>query len=100
MSDKSLQLRNVGPIGDADIQFGDLTVLVGPQATGKSILLQLLKLMLDTGPVFRTLKEKGLNWNGNIGELMQVYVGEGMKGLWDERKSELRWNEAYYSMAK
>ena len=33
-----LQLKNIGQITDADIRFGDLTVFVGPQATGKRSL--------------------------------------------------------------
>ncbi|TXT41347.1 MAG: hypothetical protein FD135_403 [Comamonadaceae bacterium] len=31
-----LQIQNLGPIVLADVAFGDLTVIVGPQATGKS----------------------------------------------------------------
>jgi hypothetical protein len=30
VSTMRLQLKNIGPITDADIRFGDLTVLVGP----------------------------------------------------------------------
>jgi predicted ATPase len=44
-----LNVGNFGPIKSADVEFGDLTVLVGPQATGKSIFLQLLKLLVDAG---------------------------------------------------
>jgi predicted ATPase len=47
----TLNIRNLGQIKKANLSFGDLTVLVGPQATGKSIALQLLKLMLDAGQV-------------------------------------------------
>lgn len=43
-----LRLTNVGPIQEANIEFGDLTILVGPQATGKSIFLQFLKLPART----------------------------------------------------
>ena len=39
-----LTLNNIGQIKHADLRFGDLTVLVGPQASGKSITLQWLKL--------------------------------------------------------
>lgn len=46
---KSLRLDRVGQIVCADVRLADLTVLVGPQATGKSIFLQFLKLVLDTG---------------------------------------------------
>ena len=34
-----LELLNIGQINHADVVFGDLTVFVGPQATGKSIAL-------------------------------------------------------------
>ncbi len=44
-----LRIERVGPIGQAEIRFGDLTILVGPQASGKSIALQLFKLIHDTG---------------------------------------------------
>ena len=42
-----LQLKNIGQITNADIRFGDLTVFVGPQATGKTIALEFLKLAVD-----------------------------------------------------
>ena len=47
---QTLKLKNIGPISEADVQFGDLTVLVGPQATGKGIFIQFLKLILDASP--------------------------------------------------
>ncbi len=37
---KTLRVKNLGPIKDAAIEFGDLTVLVGPQTpqtTGESV---------------------------------------------------------------
>jgi predicted ATP-dependent endonuclease of OLD family len=46
---KTLNINYLGQIKEASLSFGDLTVLIGPQATGKSIALQLLKLMLDAG---------------------------------------------------
>ena len=36
---EKLKLKSFGPISEAEINFGDLTLLVGPQASGKSILL-------------------------------------------------------------
>jgi len=53
MSIRRIALRNIGPIRTADVRFGDLTVLVGPQATAKSIFLQLLKLAVDYPAVHR-----------------------------------------------
>jgi predicted ATPase len=42
-----LNIKNLGQIKSANIDFGDLTLFVGSQATGKSILLQLIKLLVD-----------------------------------------------------
>ena len=61
-----LQLKNIGQITDADIRFGDLTVFVGPQATGKSITLQFLKLLLDMGQVQEEMTRYGLDWSGQF----------------------------------
>src|SRR5271166_3557236 len=61
-----LQLKNIGQTTDADIRFGDLTVFVGPQATGKSITLQFLKLVLDIGHVQEEMTRYGLDWSGEF----------------------------------
>ena len=82
MSNPRLQLKNVGQIGDADIEFGDLTVLVGPQATGKSIFFQFLRLLVDTGYVIDELRKHGLVWNKDIGHFLDIYLGEGMRDVW------------------
>ena len=37
-----LKVENFGPIGKAHVEFGDLTILVGAQASGKSLFLELL----------------------------------------------------------
>ena len=80
MSDR-LVMSNFGQIKQASIEFGDLTVFVGPQATGKSIALQLLKLLVDKGTVVRTLKRHGLDWRGDYKEFLDIYFGGGMRGL-------------------
>lgn len=33
----TLKVENFGPIGEADVSFGDLAFLVGAQASGKSL---------------------------------------------------------------
>src|SRR5438445_9404814 len=75
-------LHRVGQMNEADITFGDLTVFVGPQATGKSIALQFLKLMVDTGYVQHELKGYGLDWSGRLPEFFDAYFGEGMRSIW------------------
>ncbi len=86
-----LKIQNVGPIKKANIRFGDLTVFVGPQATGKSITLQFLKLLIDTGYVQSELRQYGIDWDGRIGDFFDVYFGEGMRALWREGTSRITW---------
>jgi AAA domain, putative AbiEii toxin, Type IV TA system len=87
----SLQIAQVAQIREAKIDFGDLTVLVGPQATGKSIALQLLKLLVDTGYVQEELTRYGLDWSGQLREFLDIYFGEGMRNIWRGR-SKIIWH--------
>ncbi len=75
--------ESFGQLGDVEVEFGDLTILVGAQATGKTILLQTLKLGLDGLAVRRTLRENFLEvrtWSG----FLDLYYGDGMRSLWRE----------------
>lgn len=92
MVNETLKLKNIGPIAEADVQFGDLTVLVGPQATGKSIFLQFLKLVLDARPIAGFFTEHGLNWRRDLTSFLELYVGEGAGSLWQPGRSEIRWH--------
>jgi len=86
-----LQLKNIGQITDADIRFGDLTVFVGPQATGKTIALEFLKLAVDLDGIQETMGRYGLDWSGELRDFFGLYFGEGMQGLWQDGRSEFRW---------
>ena len=87
----TLKIQNIGQIKDASLTFGDLTVFVGPQATGKSIALQLLKLAIDAGQVQVEMGKYGLDWSGNLTDFLDVYLGEGMHAVWKEESSSLSW---------
>jgi hypothetical protein len=87
----TLNIREFGQIVNASLTFGDLTVLVGPQATGKSIALQMLKLMVDAGQVQGELSRYGLDWSGQLPDFLDVYLGEGMRAVWHEGRSSLTW---------
>jgi hypothetical protein len=87
-----LELKNIGPIAQASVQFGDLTILVGPQATGKSIFFQFLKLLLDVKPILGYLTEHGLNWHRDIKSFLELYLGEGTGGVWSPDRSEIFWH--------
>lgn len=52
-----LKVENFGPIGKAYVDFGDLTILVGAQASGKSLFLELLKLLEDKEAIVETLRK-------------------------------------------
>ncbi len=98
----ALKLEHVGQIICADVTLGDLTVLVGPQATGKSIFLQFLKLVLDTGYIHDQLRKHGIDWKRSPREFLDVYLGEGMRGVWrdEEAESMIVVNGAPISMTK
>ena len=85
----TLTIRKVGPIADATVRFGDLTVLVGPQASGKSIFLQWLKLVQDIEPIKKQLGDYGTDWESDPSAFLSTYFGEGMEGIWSERSSEV-----------
>ena len=88
----TLKIQNLGQIKNADLTFGDLTVLVGPQATGKSIALQLLKLMVDTGQVQEEMRDYGLDWSRELPNFLDIYFGEGMRAIWREGQTEIEWD--------
>ena len=74
-----LCVQNFGPIRNVDMDFGDLTVLIGPQASGKSLLLELFKLVKDKAHIVSTLKKYNYILNkSDINPLLEYYFGEGM----------------------
>lgn len=82
-----IEVSNLGPIAQASIEFGDLTLFVGPQGSGKSILLQLLKLLVDKGHIRRTLENYGFVWGPDMKNILERYFGEGMSGIWTDETS-------------
>jgi len=78
---KTLSLENIGPIKSASVEFGDLTILVGPQASGKTVFLQFLKLFEDIRNIVQTLKDNDRYWDRDLGRFLQIYFGEGMDFL-------------------
>lgn len=91
---KRLRAERVGPIAKADIRFADLTVFVGPQATGKSIFLQLFKLIVDKLSVHNTMRRFGLHQMDDSNVFFERYFGEGMASIWSDEESTLFLNNA------
>ncbi|MCE2403046.1 ATP-binding protein [Candidatus Poribacteria bacterium] len=90
---KRLTLTSLGQIREADIAFGDLTVFVGEQASGKGILLQLVKLILDAGDITQTLKKHGFDWQKKVENFLSLYFGEGMEGIWNKDETIVTFNK-------
>ena len=78
---KNIRLSNFGPIKEANIKFGDLTILIGPQASGKSVLLQLTKLLQDKKQIRNTLNKYAFTWGDSKEEIFERYFGEGMSTI-------------------
>jgi hypothetical protein len=98
-----LGIFNFAQIQSAEIDFGepgDLTVLVGQQATGKSLILQWLKLLTDPLVIRRDWESFGSNWKipGDMVRPLDLFFGEGIGKGWrqetviklDNRSVELK----------
>ena len=83
---EQFSIKNLGPISEASVEFGDLTFLVGPQATGKSLFLETLKLVIDGGHIARTLDTYSYA-TGRVENILNAYYGDGMSKLWREDTS-------------
>jgi hypothetical protein len=80
MTDR-LEIRQFAQIAEADLTFGDLTVIVGAQATGKSLALQWLKVAMDGRQIVNALREAGHAVN-KVEVLVDLIFGAGMGAAW------------------
>ena len=92
----SITVKNFGPIREVNIEFGDLTVLIGAQASGKSLLLQMFKLIKDRFAILKSLENYGYVVNNKFDNLLNRYLGEGLSKMWTE-ESEFILNDKTYS---
>lgn len=88
----TLEVENFGPVKHAKVAFGDLTIFVGPQATGKSIVLQLYKLLLDRGAIHKRMKDYNIRWGQSLPNFLELYFGEGMAGLYREGETRISYD--------
>ena len=75
----SFTLHNFGPIKAADVEFGDMTFIVGPQASGKSIFLQAWKLREDYLNIKNNLNNYSYNTDGD--NILKHYFGIAHKNI-------------------
>jgi hypothetical protein len=77
----SLSIKNFAHLQSVNLDFGDLTILVGPQGAGKSLALQWLKLGLDGRQIVEVLKQSGYTTD-KPDILIEHIFGEGMATAW------------------
>lgn len=82
MSSPTLHIENFAQIREATLKFGDLTVLVGAQGTGKSLLLQWLKAAIDGKHIVKALREAGQEVSAKT--IVDLIFGVGMGSAWRE----------------
>ena len=93
----NLKISNFGPIEYADIKFGNLTFLIGPQASGKSLSLELLKLIVDKQHIISTLRNYNYILNkADAKNILDYYFGEGLSGLF-RKDTSVVWNDCSFS---
>ena len=71
-----LIIKKFGPIREACLTFGDLTLFIGTQASGKSLALQLLKLLLDKQFVATTMDKFNYIVAKNPDNVLNFFFGE------------------------
>lgn len=86
-----LTVKRFGPIAQADVAFGDLTVIIGPQATGKSLFLQTLKLLVDRDHIHDMFSHHNMSFGGREEAFLDAYFGRGIASGWG-RHSAIAFN--------
>jgi AAA15 family ATPase/GTPase len=72
-------VENLGPIAKADVTFGDLTILTGPQASGKTLFLETFSLKLNMKYIaFDFAKSNGID---DVGVFLDYYYGDNMHNI-------------------
>jgi hypothetical protein len=87
-----LAVRNFAQIAEIELSFGDLTVIVGAQGTGKSLALQWLKTAMDGRQIVSALRDAGQNVT-KAEVLVDLIFGIGMGSAW-RSDSEVMFNGA------
>ncbi len=65
-----IAVKNFGLIREVSVELGDLTVLIGAQASGKSLFLQMFKLIKDRFAILKSLENYGFVVNNKFENLL------------------------------
>lgn len=88
-------VKNFGPIHEVNVELGDLTVLVGAQASGKSLFLQMFKLIKDKNAILKSLENYGFVVNNKLENLLNRYLGEGLSKMLTDKSEFISNDETY-----
>ena len=95
---KSLCISNLGPIGQVSVDFGDLTFLVGPQASGKSLFLELLKYIVDKEYILSNLRKYNFIIDKkNPQKVLDVVFGDGLNKMF-KPETEIQFDDEAISI--
>ena len=89
----SLPIKNFAHLAHVNLEFGDLTVLVGPQGAGKSLALQWLKIAMDGRQMVEALRAAGHPVDRRDA-LIDLIFGTGMATGWKANSSSVHFGKA------
>lgn len=91
-----LKVENFGPIKSVDLNLGDLNILIGPQASGKSLFLELFKLVMDSANIVDVLRKYNyILPKNNVNPFLDYYFGEGLHLLFTTKTRILYEDKAF-----
>ena len=78
-------VENLGPIAKAEVDFGDLTILTGPQASGKTLFLETFALNLNMMYIaYDFVKSNSI---GAADDFLDYYYGENLHNIIQDNTS-------------
>lgn len=92
---KTIQISNFGPIKDLNVELGDLTILLGPQASGKTLFLQMMKLLVDKDHTVQTLIRYNYVIDRNPDKILNYYYGDRLSSMWKKETKVKMDNKLY-----
>lgn len=93
----TLKIKNFGPIKSVNVDMGDLTILIGPQASGKSLFLELFKLVQDKTYITEILRRYNFVLpRADANPFLDYYFGEGLHVLF-RKDTEVVWADRKFS---
>ena len=92
MEENKFLFKNFGPIREVNVDLGDLTVLIGAQASGKSLFLQMFKLIKDRFAILKSLENYGFVVNNKkLGDLINRCIRKRPKYFSNNNKYKTRY---------